>query len=183
MAKCANCGREVPEGLTQCPDCLYPLGQPAGAPPPPSGYEHPPPPYEAYAGYGGWGSEGGDPTAVAPPSAGDRPSAGPSAPPPSAYGPQPAAAPAGWYPTGNPYMPYRQSTNGLAIASLVCSIAGLFTCGIGAILGVIFGHIALGQVKQSGEEGRGLALAGVIVGWVFIGLVAAYFIFLAVARS
>ena len=32
--------------------------------------------------------------------------------------------------------------------------------------GVITGHMALGQIKQTGEQGRGLALAGTILGYV-----------------
>nr|WP_246328246.1 DUF4190 domain-containing protein [Curtobacterium pusillum] len=36
--------------------------------------------------------------------------------------------------------------------------------------GAIMGHIALGKIKQSGEGGRGLALAGIIGGWVLTGL-------------
>jgi hypothetical protein len=35
---------------------------------------------------------------------------------------------------------------------------------------VITGHIALRQLKTSGENGRGLALAGTIVGWVGVAL-------------
>ncbi|MCP1121796.1 DUF4190 domain-containing protein, partial [Robbsia andropogonis] len=61
------------------------------------------------------------------------------------------------------------STNSLAIVSLVLSIAGLFTF-VTAIAGVICGHIALGQVKRTGEQGQGLALGGVIAGYVVIGL-------------
>jgi hypothetical protein len=36
--------------------------------------------------------------------------------------------------------------------------------------GAIMGHIALGKIKQTGEGGRGLALAGVIGGWAMTGL-------------
>jgi peptidyl-prolyl cis-trans isomerase B (cyclophilin B) len=32
-------------------------------------------------------------------------------------------------------------------------------------LGVIFGHISLSQIKKSGEEGRGLAIAGLVIGY------------------
>ncbi len=54
-----------------------------------------------------------------------------------------------------------------AVASLVLSLVG---CGVGAVLGVVFGHLALGRIKQSGvETSRGMALAGVILGWVEIG--------------
>jgi uncharacterized membrane protein len=54
-------------------------------------------------------------------------------------------------------------TNVLAIVALVLAI---FVPLVGAILG----HVALGQIKKTGEEGRGIALAAVIVGWVFTGL-------------
>jgi hypothetical protein len=78
------------------------------------------------------------------------------------------------YPGGgfSPY-PAAPKTNGLAIASLVCSILG-FCCGIGGVLGVIFGFVARGQIKRSGgsQKGSGLALAGIIVGFVFIALAA-----------
>jgi uncharacterized membrane protein len=53
--------------------------------------------------------------------------------------------------------------NGLATASLVCSVVGL-CCGIGSIVGIVLGFIALNQIKQTGQAGHGLALAGVIVG-------------------
>jgi peptidyl-prolyl cis-trans isomerase B (cyclophilin B) len=50
----------------------------------------------------------------------------------------------------------------LAIASLVVS---LICC---APLGVIFGHIAIGQINKTGEGGRGLAIAGLIIGYIGI---------------
>jgi hypothetical protein len=57
----------------------------------------------------------------------------------------------------------------MAIASLVCSLVLWVLCGpIGPILGVIFGFVALNQIKQSGEGGRGMALAGIIIGGVAI---------------
>jgi hypothetical protein len=78
------------------------------------------------------------------------------------------------YPGGgfSPY-PAAPKNNGLAIASLVCSILGL-CCGVGGVLGVIFGFVARGQIKRSGgaQQGSGLALAGIIVGFVVIALAA-----------
>jgi hypothetical protein len=62
-------------------------------------------------------------------------------------------------------------TNGLAVASLVCSCVGvLFTPG--AILGVIFGFVARSQIRRSQgtQKGDGLALAGIIVGFALIAL-------------
>jgi len=70
-------------------------------------------------------------------------------------------------------------TSGLAIASLVCGIAGLCTAGLGGIVGLILGIIALRKIKAScgTMDGRGLAIAGIIVGCasvviyvVFLGL-------------
>jgi hypothetical protein len=40
---------------------------------------------------------------------------------------------------------------------------------LGVVVGVITGHIALRQIARTGERGRGMALAGVIIGWISIG--------------
>ena len=59
-------------------------------------------------------------------------------------------------------------TNGFAIASFVCSL--LFI----NILGIIFGHVAISQINRTNEGGKGLAIAGLIlgylslVGWIII---------------
>lgn len=55
--------------------------------------------------------------------------------------------------------------NTLSVVSLATSVTGF-----GALAGVITGHIALSQIKDSKQAGRPLALAGVIVGYSFIGL-------------
>jgi competence protein ComGC len=67
--------------------------------------------------------------------------------------------------------------SGLAIWSLVLGILGLvlllFCVGpLFAIPAVICGHIAYGRIKRSGGalSGQGLALAGLITGYVTIGL-------------
>ena len=75
------------------------------------------------------------------------------------YG-QPYGQPAYGQPYGAP--PVSTGTNGMAIASLVCA----FFC---TPLGLIFGFIALSQVKQSGQGGRGLAIAGIVIS--IVGLV------------
>lgn len=66
----------------------------------------------------------------------------------------------------NPYQtPYAASgaevgrTNTLAIIALILGI-------VVPIAGIITGHIALGQIKRSGEAGHGLALAGTVIGYV-----------------
>jgi hypothetical protein len=53
-------------------------------------------------------------------------------------------------------------TNTLAIVSLVTSIIGL------GIVGIITGHISLNQIKRTHEQGHGLALAGLIIGYVSV---------------
>ena len=59
---------------------------------------------------------------------------------------------------------------GFAIASLVCSLVGLIVPLLG-ILGIIFGFIALGQIKDyTPGSGRGMAKAGVIIGFCIVGL-------------
>jgi hypothetical protein len=84
------------------------------------------------------------------------PSYGTSAPSYDAGSPAYAAAPNG------------QKTNVLAIVSLVSSF-------FISIVGIITGHIALSQIKKTGEQGRGLAIAGLIIGYVglVIGIIVA----------
>ncbi|RAV15648.1 cyclophilin [Mycolicibacterium sp. GF69] len=77
-----------------------------------------------------------------------------TSPPP--YG-EPVPPPYG-YPGQYGYPPPRR-TNTLAIVALVCAF--LF-----APLGIVFGHLSLSQIKKSGEEGRGLAIAGLVIGYL-----------------
>jgi peptidyl-prolyl cis-trans isomerase B (cyclophilin B) len=56
-----------------------------------------------------------------------------------------------------------QKTNGIAIAALISSF-------FVSVLGIILGFVALNQIKTSGEQGRGLALAGIIIGFVAVGI-------------
>jgi hypothetical protein len=117
-------------------------------------------------------SGGGDATPVPPFS--------PGVPiPPSGYGPPPGPPgyappvdPGYGFPTGGPsygYVPV-QKTNGLAVASLVCSLVWLG--GVGSLLAIVFGFIARSQIKRAegNVQGNGLAIAGIIIG--FAGLVA-----------
>ena len=55
-------------------------------------------------------------------------------------------------------------------ASLLCSSIGwLFI--IGPLLGLIFGFLALNQIKQTGQRGRGLAIAGIVIGAVLFAII------------
>lgn len=62
-------------------------------------------------------------------------------------------------------------TNGLAVASMVVSIVSLFIFGFLSPVGAIMGHVALGQISRENTGGRGLAIAGVIIGWIGTALV------------
>lgn len=64
-----------------------------------------------------------------------------------------------------PYAPQQPvpPTNTLAIVAFVASF-------FVSLVGIICGHIALCQIKRSGERGRGLALAGTIIGYVILAL-------------
>lgn len=57
-------------------------------------------------------------------------------------------------------------TNGFAIASLVLGI--VWAMGIGSILALVFGYIGKSQIDESGgdQTGRGLAIAGIVLGWI-----------------
>ena len=58
-----------------------------------------------------------------------------------------------------------QSTNALAIAALVCGVVQ-FVTGLTFIPAIILGHMARGQIRKTGEQGDGMALAGLILGYV-----------------
>jgi hypothetical protein len=59
------------------------------------------------------------------------------------------------------------TTNGFAIASLVLGIIPVVPI-VGSILAIIFGNVGKTQIDTSGgrERGRGLAIAGITLGWV-----------------
>jgi len=71
------------------------------------------------------------------------------------------AAAAAAYPTAR--------TNSMAIASLVAGILTWVICPFfGAILAIVFGFVARGQIKATGEGGGGMALAGIILGFAHL---------------
>ncbi len=63
-------------------------------------------------------------------------------------------------------VPGMNPTNPFAIASLIVSLVGT------GLIGVILGHIALAQIKRSNgyEQGRGLAIAGLVIGYAKLAL-------------
>lgn len=129
------------------------------------------------------------------PTAPTAPYGAPSAGNGGAYGAHYPVAPVQQSPGAPPVAPYGYGaygaygapvsgpkTNGLAITSLVLSILGIVWIlpFIGSLAGAILGHVAMGQIARNGDGGRGLALTGIIVGWIgvaFTVLIAAFFVF------
>ncbi|MDQ3762280.1 MAG: DUF4190 domain-containing protein [Actinomycetota bacterium] len=113
----------------------------------------------------------------------ERGTATPDPSPAAAPGPPPGQPPPGYsgaygnpaYPS-YPGYPVQRSTNGLAIASLVLGILIIFW-GLTSILALIFGYIARKQIRERGEGGDGLAVAGIVLGWVGVGLWAIFLLF------
>jgi len=64
-----------------------------------------------------------------------------------------------------------QGQNTMAVVSLIFGIAGFVVVGIiGSIVALITGNSAKKQIAQTGQPGLGLAKAGVILGWIGVGL-------------
>jgi hypothetical protein len=63
-----------------------------------------------------------------------------------------------------PVAPKARGTNGMAIASLVCGCCGFPFFGLTALPALVLGLAALSSIRRTGQEGRGLAIAGTILG-------------------
>ncbi len=66
--------------------------------------------------------------------------------------------------------PPQRTTNGFAVASLVLGIVWLWS--LGSILALVFGYLGKSQIDASPqtESGRGMAIAGIVLGWVGVGI-------------
>jgi hypothetical protein len=85
---------------------------------------------------------------------------------------QPIHPVVGYTPDGRPvtadraigYQPLNPHTNGTAIAALVLGF-------VFPILAIPFGHVALSQIRRTGERGNGMALTGLILGYLQLAFV------------
>lgn len=68
-----------------------------------------------------------------------------------------------------PHAPAPPRTNGYAVGSLVCGIAGTMF-GLPAVPAVVLGHMARRRIRETGEQGDGLAVAGLVLGYVVTAL-------------
>lgn len=71
------------------------------------------------------------------------------------------------------------ATNGFAVASLVLGI--VWAMGIGSILALVFGYVAKSQIESSGgkQTGAGMAIAGIVLGWVGVGFIVLWVVLMA----
>jgi Domain of unknown function (DUF4190) len=107
---------------------------------------------------------------------GPRYGAPPYGPGAAQYGPQ--------FGQAAPYGRTGRSTNSLAIAALCCGIGQILAGPLAGVPAVILGFMSLGQISRTGEDGRGMAITGLILGIVGLMLTVLVIILLvAVAHS
>lgn len=130
-----------------------------------------------------WTAPGEPPAPATPNTHGPVPPGPPAPPPPGAPAPGWWRASDGrWYPPQQAAtyqvgygVPAAPSTNGMAIAALVLGILWLYW--IGSILALVFGYVAKRQIDDARgtQQGRGMAGAGIVLGWIGVGLFALFF--------
>jgi hypothetical protein len=60
----------------------------------------------------------------------------------------------------------RPQTNGKAVGAAVCGLLCLPTFGLTGLPAVVLGHAARAEIHRTGEGGDGLALTGLVLGWL-----------------
>ncbi|MEQ4208005.1 DUF1707 and DUF4190 domain-containing protein [Actinopolymorpha sp. B9G3] len=61
--------------------------------------------------------------------------------------------------------PAARPTDDLAKASVILAVISTFTCGLTAVPAIVTGHMALSRIRDSGDDGRGMAIVGLCVGY------------------
>ncbi|MDT0434117.1 MULTISPECIES: DUF1707 and DUF4190 domain-containing protein [Streptomyces] len=59
-------------------------------------------------------------------------------------------------------------TNGKAVGAVVCGGLTVFTGGLTALPAIVLGHSARAEIRRTGENGDGLAVTGLVLGWVSV---------------
>lgn len=177
---CSSCGAQHADESAACPECgAASTGAGAGAGTPGFGAaapgrlevtlddlrEEPPPPRVAPTP---------PPPAPPPPAPPSQPRYAPpvkASPPLPGIGPQvmPSFQPIPVYNVGPP------RNNGMAIASMVTGLASLIFCYfaiVPAIVAVVLGAVAVKQIRESQgtQTGHGMAVAGIVLGSIWIGI-------------
>ncbi|WP_179855457.1 DUF4190 domain-containing protein [Paractinoplanes atraurantiacus] len=78
-------------------------------------------------------------------------------------------------------------TSGYAVASMVLGIVGILggwcTFAVPCVLAVVLGHAALHEMKRVRKEGRGMAIAGLVLGYVCLAPAALIFFWVFLAGA
>ena len=71
----------------------------------------------------------------------------------------------------------------MAVASMVLGIVWIYW--IGSVLALVFGYMARKQIDESGgvQQGRGMAIAGIVLGWIGVGILTIFIIFGIIAAA
>lgn len=67
----------------------------------------------------------------------------------------------------SPQIPAKHGVNGMAVASLVCGVVWVFW--LGSALALATGYKAQQEIRMNGQDGNGLAVAGIVLGWIGTG--------------
>ena len=86
-------------------------------------------------------------------------------------------------------MPVAPPSSGVATASMVLGIVGLLlgwcSCGLPSLIAIVLGHMGVSQTRNNQKSGRGMALTGLILGYVVIvpAIIASVFVAIAIFGS
>jgi len=83
-------------------------------------------------------------------------------------GPLPVAMLPGWQQAWQ--APQVQRNNSMAAAALGLGLLEIFSMGITAVPAIICGHIAISQIRRSGEQGRGMAVTALVLGYLALAI-------------
>nr|WP_221353062.1 DUF1707 and DUF4190 domain-containing protein [Streptomyces sp. REN17] len=82
---------------------------------------------------------------------------------PAVTGPVPGPVPRAFLPAPAP-----PKTNDKAVGAAICGGLCLVTGGFTGVPAVILGHTARSEMRRTGESGEGLAMTGLVLGWLSI---------------
>jgi Domain of unknown function (DUF1707)/Domain of unknown function (DUF4190) len=74
-------------------------------------------------------------------------------------------------------------TNPLAIASLACGVGQVFLGPLSTFPAIVLGHMARREIRRTGENGKGMAAAGLALGWTGFALLVLACLFIVVIVS
>lgn len=77
----------------------------------------------------------------------------------------------------HPLMPYPDAQAFLATQTNTMAILAIIFAFVFSPLGIVFGHLGRSQIRRTGEQGSGLALAGLILGYIFTSISVLYVLF------